>query len=159
MKDPLQKPKVIITVGKKKFDQTHIPSRITLKASEKWNDFMVRNSDPTGKLKCSELELTNFTLDLSIFLLKREWNKDFGRWWKGLCLSREKLLDSMSMEEIKNFIDDALEPILGSKKKGLEAQRKLFDATAEVFQDMSHKDLVNLLSKLPSLLAGQGKAS
>lgn len=157
MKDPLKLEKLIVKIGNQEFDQTHPPAYRIIEASDRWNTFIKTNTNEKGNLKVTEKEITVFTVDLAIYLLRRDVSEDLGRWFKGLFLSRKKILKSMSMDQLNDFLDKSMTPILGSKKKGLRAQKKLYDATAELLDKMKVEDLAKLLENLPSLLDGQGK--
>lgn len=159
MESPLNKTKVIVKVGKDIFDQTHVPAYRVFKASEMWNAFMIKHTNEKGGILATEIQITEMTLDIAIYLLRREIKDSFSRWWKGLFLSKKRILRKLSFEELNRFVDDSLTPILGSKKKGLAAQKKLYDATAELLDKMPEAELKELLQNLPSVLDGVRKKS
>ena len=154
MVDPLKEKQVLINVNGKSFDQTHVPAYRVIEASKKWNIFMGGHAGEMGGITATEQEITDFTLELAIYLLKRNLDDSFSRWWKGLFITKKKLLKSLSFDELNQFVEKALEPVLGSKKKALSAQKKIYDLTSKMLEGMPQADLARLLQKLPSLLAG-----
>jgi len=154
MVDPLREKKVIVKVGKKEFDQTHVPAYRVIEASRRWNEFMVSHAGPNGGINASEEQISALTVELAIYLLRRNLDDNFFRWWNGLFLSKKKLLKGMDFDQLNAFVELALDPILGSKKKALAVQKKLYDQTAKMLEGMPPEDLAKLLQNLPSLLEG-----
>ena len=153
MNDPLREKEVLVTIGKKSFDQTHVPAYRVIEASKRWNAFMGTHAGDGGSIAATEEQITGLTIDLAIYLLQRNIDDDFYRWWSGLFINKKKLLKSLSFDELNAFVELALDPILGSKKKALAVQKKLYDQTTKTLEAMAPEDLVKLLQNLPALLA------
>jgi hypothetical protein len=165
MDTPLNKKKLIVTIDGREYDQTHVPAYRVFKASEMWNAFMVEHGDGKGGILANETDITNMTLDVGIYLLKRNFSDikhkkaTFSHWFHASFLNKKKILRSMDIKELNEFLDVSLEPVLGSKKKGLMAQKRLYDLTADLLQGMPEAELRELLQNLPAVLDGVRKKS
>jgi hypothetical protein len=165
MDSPLNKKKIIVTIEGKEYDQTHVPAYRIFKASEMWNNFMLEHGDGKGGIVATEQQIVDMTIDVALYLLRRNFSDikhkkaTLKHWFNASFLSKKKILRSMDMKELNEFLDVSLEPVLGSKKKGLLAQKRLYDQTAELLNGMPEAELKELLQNLPAVLDGVRKKS
>ena len=71
--------------------------------------------------------------------------KTFISWVKRQLLTKKYILKHMDIKELATFVDNALEPIIGTKKKELEMQEKSAQAMMILMEKITPETLAELL--------------
>ena len=150
--DLVKEPKYL-TVGNRKFNIARIASWRSLEAMRIYNKAVKEPND-------SDLEAVDKILDAVIVLFRIDFSvTNIWDWFVRRITTKKYILKKTDFSDLSNFVEEALEPILGPKKKAQEHMQKLIAVEQEILKTMSAEDLAKLYQNLPSLLDGQKTTS
>lgn len=139
--DKLIQPKKILTIGRFKIDYTRISVERTLRAADEWDEVQKKDySSSLAKVKAligPVLTLINIDFRLSrlVDYLKRR------------LITTRYVLRHLDYTELSDFLEDALEPILGSKKKEEETVKKLTEAGLQLIEALGPERAAQLVEE------------
>ena len=141
-----------LQIGKKKF-KIWISAERALKATALFNKLNVEGSEERKSIE-TDLDFYNALLDIAFLLIKQDFRiKNLFDWIKRELLTKEYILRNLDIKELEDFVDNALEPIIGTKKKEQEWERKTAEALTMLKDEITPEALKVLLQ---NLLQGQG---
>jgi hypothetical protein len=142
------------TIGKKKYDVARISAERTLKAQAMYNkkikgvyypDHESANKDGYIKYE-SDYELILSLLDCVFMLIRIDFKLSRAwEWLRRIVVTKRHILKVVEGKEIMDFVEDALEPIIGDKKKELRRQEKAEEAMMILMDKISPEALAELL--------------
>ena len=143
--------KKILKIGKKEFDYSWISVGRTIKASDIY--FSAFKTE----------EKTNSTIvpiivDAVIILIQIDFNCTID-WLKRKLITRKYILRHLGYTELSDFLEVALEPILGDKKKELKARKNINEIAEKLLEKMTPEELAELLQKQLASTDGQKTTS
>lgn len=114
--------KKTLRIGRYKIDYTRISVERTLKAGDAWRELQERKF-------ASDYARVKAMIDPVLMLIRIDFrlSKLFD-WVKRRMISSRYILRHLDYSELSGFLEDALSPILGSKKKEEEYMKRLTDA-------------------------------
>ncbi len=132
-----------LKIGKIKY-KIWICSRRLLEAKRLYNEAVEgMKKDPD---KYTEYDCYTAFIDVAMILIKQDFRiYKIVEWVKCLFLTKKMLLNNFEMEELKEFLDEALEPLIGAKKKDLERQEKMEDIMIKVVDKVGIEAFTQLL--------------
>ncbi len=133
-----------LQIGKKRF-KIWISAERSLKATALFNKIKDKGTEENKSIK-TDLDFYMSMLDVVFILVKQDFRilKCFD-WLRRQLLTKKYLLKHMDIKELTSFVDNALEPIIGTKKKELEREEKMADAMVLLTQNLSPEALEKLL--------------
>ena len=149
--------KKLLTIGKKTFDYSWISVGRTIKASDIYfSAFKTK--------KNSNSEIVPVIVGAVIILIRV--NFSFKRrlvgdpnpvinWLKRRLITKRYILSHLGYTELSDFLEVALEPILGDKKKELKAKENIDLILEKLLEKMTPEELVESLQK--QLLSTDGQ--
>lgn len=138
--------------GKKKF-KIWISAERALKATALFNKLNVPDSEERKAIE-TDLDFYNAMLDVAFLLIKQDFRiKKLFDWIRRELLTKKYILKNMDVKELADFVDTALEPIIGTKKKEMERERKASEAMMILMDTITPEALAKLLQ---SSLVGPG---
>lgn len=145
--------KKTLTIGKIEIDITRITAERTLKAAKTYNEWasVQYKDDYTAVLKLLDTVFTLIQIDFT-------WTKSID-WMRRLLITKKTILKNLDYRELSTFVEEALDPILGDKKREMERLQTLEDLGVEMAGKLGPERYAELLQNLPSLLAGLGEKS
>ena len=152
--EPMEDLKILIPddkflqIGNKKF-KIWISAERALKATALFNRLNIKDSEER-KLIETDLDFYNAMLDVAFLLIKQDFRiKKVFDWIRRELLSKKYILKNLDVKELAEFVDNALEPIIGTKKKELKRQTQMEDIMTQIVDKMGieafTQSLVNLL--------------
>jgi hypothetical protein len=133
-----------LSIGKKTF-KIWISAERALRATALFNKISTAGTEEHDRIK-TDLDFYNEMLDVAFLLIKQDFRitKIFD-WIKRELLTKKHILKHLSVKELTTFIDEALEPIIGTKKKELARQEKASEAMMILMETISPEALAELL--------------
>ncbi len=141
-----------LQIGKRRF-KIWISSGISLKATDMFNKLKEKGSKENEAIK-TDYDFFEACVDICLVLIKQKFKVMMKRsfsiktiidWKRREKLTRQNIMDSMEIKELNEFINNALEPIIGTKKKELERENKMADAMVLLTEKLSKEKLAELL--------------
>lgn len=137
-----------LKIGKHKYDVSRISAIRQMKAAALYNKKImgVEQEDGSYRKYDSDLELMEALLEVVFILFQVDvfFINPF-EWIKRKLVTKRHLLKSLSGGEFNDFIEDALEPIIGDKKKELKRQNAATDAMLKLLETEDPELLAKLL--------------
>lgn len=133
-----------LIMGKKKF-KIWISAERALRATALFNEISKKGTD-INKLILTDLDFYDAMLDVAFLLIKQDFRiKNLFDWIRRELLTKKYILKNLDVKELADFVDEALEPIIGTKKKELERERKIAEAMMLVVDTITAEQLKELL--------------
>jgi hypothetical protein len=131
----------LLTIGRVKIDYTRISVERTLKAADQWEALQKKEFD-------SGYEQVKAYIGPVLQLVNIDFkpSKAFD-WLKRKRITRRYILRHLDYTELSDFLEDALEPILGSKKKEQEKVDALTDAGARLVMALGPERAAQLVDE------------
>ena len=142
-----------LQIGKRKYDVTRVTAERALKAVKVYNAVIESKvkTDEEGVYKILDAVLILFRID---FDYRHAWE-----WFRRKIISKRWILKHVSYDELSDFVETALEPILGPKKKDREHREALMGVEQELLKKYGPEELAALLENLLLSPGGQKKKS
>ena len=139
--------KKILKIGKKEIDYSWICVERTLKATKMYNViFKERLTD--------NYETVHKIMDAVIILIRVDFSLS-SNWLKRRLISKKYILRHLNYKDLSDFLELALEPILGDKKKELKAEQAIDEVLEKLLEKMTIVELVESLQKQLVSMDGQ----
>ena len=133
-----------LQIGKKRF-KIWISAERSLKATALFNKIQQKGTEEHKKIE-TDLDFYISMLDVAFLLIKQDFNiLHLFDWIKRQLLSKDYILKHMDIKELSTFIENALEPIIGTKKKELEREQKAAEAMIMLMETITPEALAKLL--------------
>jgi hypothetical protein len=133
-----------LNVGKKRF-KIWISAERSLKATALFNKISQKGTEERKSI-ITDMDFYVAMLDVAFLLIRQDFRlTNCIDWLKRQLLSKNYILKHMDINELKEFIDNALEPIIGTKKKELEREQKTTEAMLMILDNISPEALAELL--------------
>lgn len=141
-----------LSIGKRKF-KIWVSSERSLKATDMFNKLNVKGSEERKSIK-TDFDMYSKWIDICLLLVQQDFIVMMKRsftlktvldWIRRERLTKKHLMSVMDIQELTDFVDDALEPIIGTKKKELKRQRKTEDAMMLLLDELTPEALAQLL--------------
>ena len=139
--------KKILKIGKKEFDYSWISVGRTIKASDIYfTAFKGKNNN----------DIVPIIVDAVIILIRVHFSFTRRRvgdpnpimnWLKRRLITRKYILRHLGYTELSDFLEVALEPILGDKKKELKARENIDMILEKLLEKITPEELAELLQK------------
>jgi len=133
-----------LSIGKKKF-KIWISAERSLMATVLFNKISAKTTDE-HKAILTDYDFYSAMLDVAFILIKQDFsifNKFDGI--RREILKKKYILKHLDIKELASFVDDALEPIIGTKKKEMKKQEKAAEAMMVLMESISPEALAELL--------------
>ena len=133
-----------LLIGKKKY-KIWISAERSLKATALFNKISAKNTEE-HKAILTDYDFYLAMLDVAFMLIKQDFNifRLFD-WIRRELLSKKYIMKHLDIKQLVKFVDDALEPIIGTKKKELENQEKAAQAMMILMEQITPEALAQLL--------------
>ena len=131
--------KKILKIGKKEFDYSWISVGRTIKAS----DIYFSAFKTEAKTNSAVVPII---VDAVIILIRVDFNFSID-WLKRRLITRKYILRHLGYTELSDFLEVALEPILGDKKKELKARENIDMILEKLLEKITPEELAELLQK------------
>lgn len=136
-----------LQIGKKKF-KIWISAERALKATALFNKLNVPDSEER-KAVLTDLDFYNAMLDVAFLLIKQDFRiKNLFDWIRREMLTKKYILKNLDIKELEEFVNNALEPIIGTKKKVMEKQTKMEDIMIQIVDTVGIEAFTQLLLNL-----------
>lgn len=143
-------------IGKRKYDIARISAERSLKAAAMYNKKI--KGVPQGDAFVaydSTYDLIVSLLDCVFMLFRVDFLLNPIEWFKRIVVTKRHILKTIDHKHIMDFVEDALDPIIGEKKKALQHERKTAEAmmilmdkiTPEALAELLQSSLVGLATK------------
>ncbi len=120
-----------LKIGKIKY-KIWICSRRLLEAKRLYNEIIMSKQESPDRIN-TDFDYYNEIIEVAMILIKQDFRLyRLVGWFKGLLLTKKSLLNNFKMEELETFLEEALEPLIGVKKKDLERQERMEDIMIKV---------------------------
>jgi len=105
-----------LSIGKKKF-KIWISAERSLMATVLFNKISAKTTDE-HKAILTDYDFYSAMLDVAFILIKQDFSIfNIFDWIRRELLTKKYILKHLDIKELASFVDDALEPIIGTKKK------------------------------------------
>lgn len=133
-----------LQIGKHKF-KIWISAERSLKATALFNKISQKGSDENKDIE-TDYDFYLKILDVAFILIQQDFRivKLFD-WIRRKLLTKDYILKHMDIQELSKFIDDSLEPIIGTKKKVMEREEKATAAMMILMDTITPEALAKLL--------------
>ena len=133
-----------LQIGKRRF-KIWISAERSLKATGLFNEISQKGSG-LNKSITTDYDFYTAMLSVAFLLIQQDFKivKIFD-WIKRKMLTKDYILKHMEIKELAKFIDDALEPIIGTKKKVMEREEKATEAMMILMDAITPEALAKLL--------------
>lgn len=132
-----------LKIGKKRF-KIWISAERSLKATALFNKISQKGTKEHKSIT-TDYDFYIAMLDVAFLLIRQDFKiLNIFDWVKREILTKSYILKHIDIKELEEFIDNALEPIIGTKKKEQAAQ----ETAAEVIMIMSKKIGTEALAQL-----------
>ena len=136
-----------LIIGKKKF-KIWISAERALKATALFNKLNVEGSEERKSIE-TDLDFYNAMLDVAFLLIKQDFRiKNLFDWIKREVLTKKYILKNLDVKELAEFVDSALEPIIGTKKKEMERQTTMENIMIQIVDKMGIEAFTQSLQNL-----------
>jgi len=137
----------ILKIGKKEIDYSWISVGRVTRAMDLYNELL---KQPTSGQYENILKITK-----AVIILIRIDFRLTPEWFKRRMITEKYIMSHLNYFELSDFLEIALEPILGDKKKELKAQQ----AIDEVIEKVGAEELMTILQKSLASTDGQKTTS
>ena len=128
----------ILKIGKHEIDISWISVERTLKAMDKYNSILTLE----GKDK-TDSNVISIMVEAVVILIRRDFSFTLD-YLRRLFVTKKYILKHLNYKELNDFMENALEPILGDKKKAIKGQQAI-ETVAEKMAEMNPEVLKQLL--------------
>lgn len=144
-----------LQIGKKRFKIWN-STRRSCEATELYNKLNIKGTEERKSIK-TDYDMYSAWIDICLLLIKQEFivmmKKSFSiktmfDWIKRERLTKKYLMDYMDVKELTEFVEKALDPIIGTKKKVMEREQKATDAMLILMETITPEALAKLLQNL-----------
>ncbi len=136
-----------LIIGNKKF-KIWISAERALKATALFNKLNVEGSEERKSIE-TDLDFYNAMLDVAFLLIKQDFRiKNLFDWIKRELLTKKYILKNLDVKELADFIDNALEPIIGTKKKEMDRQTTMENIMIQIVDKMGIEAFTQSLQNL-----------
>ena len=139
--------KKILTLAKKTFDYSWISVGRTIKASDIYFSAF-KTKEKTNS------SIVPIIVDAVIILIRVDFKLSLD-WLKRRMITRKYVLRHLGYTELSDFLEVALEPILGDKKKELKARENIDLILEKMLEKMTPEELIESLQKQLAFTDGQ----
>ncbi len=139
--------KKILKIGKKEIDYSWICVGRVTRAMDLYND-LVKVQGKTQYDNISDIVKAVIILIQIDFCISPEW-------LKRRMITAKYIMRHLNYFELSDFLEIALEPILGDKKKELKAQEQISEIVEKLLEKMSITQLTELLQN--ALVSSDGQ--
>jgi len=135
----------LLTIGDKKYNVARISAERSLKAASHYNKVIKGVYDPKAENSSEEgykpydstYDLIVALLDCVFILFRIDFElSSIIEWFRRITVTKKHILKTIDHKEIMDFIEDALEPIIGDKKKELKIENKIMATIAEMPKEL-----------------------
>jgi len=142
----------ILKIGKKEIDYSWISVERTIKAIDIYNKIIsLENKEKTDS------KVITIMISAVVVLIRRDFSFSL-EYFKRLFITKKYILKHLNYSELNDFMEIALEPILGDKKKAIKGQIAV-EALAEKLMEMDPEVLKKLLQSAAVSMDGQESTS
>ena len=131
--------KKFLKIGKIKIDYTRIASGRVLEAQDLYNKKVVYTKYKT------HVESMKAIIEVLLVLIKIDFSFlhlfDF---LKRQLITEKYILKNVTFEELSLFVEEALEPIIGTKKKELNKKKDLLEIGTRIAKNLTTEQLLKL---------------
>lgn len=139
--------KKILTIGKTEIDYSWICVKRTLEASDIYfSAFKVEEK--------TNSKILPVIIDAVIILIRIDFEFSLD-WLRRRLITRKYILKHLGYTELSDFLEVALEPILGDKKKELKARENIDLILEKLLEKITPEELSELLQKQVVYTDGQ----
>jgi len=142
-------------IGKRDLDLSFISAERVIKSADMYNKAI---KDRIEK-KETDFAFTKKLVKVAVYVIHAPMINiaDIGLklWIRRNFVSVYILMKTIKYADLDNFLNEALEPILGSKKKEMDRQRKLEDAGQKIIEEMGAEKLGALLENFVPSTGGK----
>lgn len=142
-------------IGKKEIDMTFISADRVTRSADMYNKAVKERVDN----KESDYVFTKKIVKVAVFLIHAPVinipDIGFFKWLKRNLIYSGLLMKTVKFDDLDDFLSEALEPILGSKKKEISKQNAAMEAGQKVVEVMEPEELKALLQNFVALTDGQ----
>lgn len=140
-----------LQIGKKRF-KVWISGERSLIATEQFNKLIIKGKDENKSIT-TDYDMYKKYVEISLILIKQDFLpalRNVGistifSWLKREKLTADYILKNMDIKELEQFVNDALDPIIGTKKKELEKQEKMAKTMMILVEKLGAEELAELL--------------
>lgn len=133
-----------LQIGKRRF-KIWISAERSLKATDLFNRISQKGTDENKSIT-TDMNFYIAMLDVAFLLIQQDFKiVNLFDWIKRKMLTKDYILKHMDIKELSLFIDNALEPIIGTKKKVMEQEEKLTEVVINLIEEIGTKEFVKLL--------------
>jgi len=139
--------KKILKIGKREFDYSWISVGRTIRASDIYFSAFKTEQKTNSAV-------VPIIVDAVIILIQKDFNFSFD-WLRRRLITRKYILRHLGYTELSDFLEVALEPILGDKKKELKARENIDMILEKLLEKITPEELSELLQKQLAFTDGQ----
>ena len=133
-----------LTVGKKRF-KIWISAERSLKATILFNKLSDKETEERKSI-LTDYDFYVSMLDVAFILIRQDFRlMNSFDWIKRQLMTKKYILKHMDMKQLNDFINDALEPIIGTKKKEMESQLIMAELLTKMSGTVGMEKLAELL--------------
>jgi len=133
-----------LSIGKKKF-KIWISAERSLKATDLFNRISKKGTEENKSIT-TDMDFYIAMLDVVFLLIRQDFKiVTLFDWVKRQLLTKDYILKHMDINALSQFIDNALEPIIGTKKKEMEREQKATEAMLLIMDTITPEALARLL--------------
>lgn len=133
-----------LQIGKRRF-KIWISAERSLKATDLFNRISQKGTDENKSIT-TDMDFYIAMLDVAFLLIQQDFKiVNIFDWIKRKMLTKDYILKHMDIKELSIFIDDALEPIIGTKKKVMDREEKATEAMMILMDAITPEALAKLL--------------
>jgi len=130
-------------IGKKAF-KIWISAERSLKATALFNKISQKGTTENKSIE-TDYDFYVSMLDVAFILIRQDFKLNVFDWLKRELLTKKYILKHLDVKQLASFIDNALEPIIGTKKKETEKQEKMTEAMMILMEKITPEALAQLL--------------
>lgn len=133
-----------LQIGKKRF-KIWISAERSLKATALFNRISQKGTEE-NKTIMTDLDFYIAMLDVAFLLIRQDFKiVNIIDWIKRKMLTKPYILKHMDIKELSVFIENALEPIIGTKKKVMDQEEKMAEMAIDLAKEMGIEAFSELL--------------
>jgi len=142
-------------IGKREIDLSFISAERVIKSADMYNKAI---KDRLEK-KETDYFFTKKLVKVAVYVIHAPVinisDIGFKLWVRRNLVSAYILMKTIKYADLDDFLNEALEPILGSKKKEIDRQRSLEDAGQKIIEEMGAEKLSELLASFAPSTGGK----
>lgn len=141
-----------LQIGSRRF-KIWISSERALIATDMFNKLTVKGTDERKSI-ATDLDFYKSMIEIALILIQQDFipvmKKHFSiktviSWIQRERLTSDYILKNMEIKELSEFIDNALEPIIGTKKKVMEQENTMIEISMALIKEMGLEAFTKLL--------------